>query len=141
MEYPKYVTDFIKKFGRTLASSQSARLCSDHINATEFQEEVKEGEMEAKTNTWYRVGVRGARPITTEKTSSYELCHGGTCFHACKSEIGPKGIMNDGEVRGMPYCEEDPMSGSGTHGFYGNAVHNMLSREGVQKLGGMDLFN
>ena len=32
--------------------------------------------------------------------------------------------MSDGEVRGIPYREGDPMSGSGAHGFYANAIHN-----------------
>ena len=123
-KYPKYLIGLIKKLGGTLASSQSCRLCCNEMNATAIQEEVKEGE-EANTHTWYRVGVRGSLPIRNQDTSSWELCHGGTCFHACKGENGLKGIMNDGDVMGMPYREDDPMSGSGTRGFYGNAIHNM----------------
>ena len=92
------------------------------MRRTEVREEVKGGE--AKTHTWYRIPVRGARQISNKDTSSWDLCHGGTCFHACRSETGLKGIMNDGVVRGMPYREGDPTSGSGTHGFYGNAIHN-----------------
>ena len=43
--------------------------------------------------------------------------------------------MNDGEVRGMPYREGDPMCGAGAHGFYGNAIHNTDVQEAVWRDG------
>ena len=34
---------------------------------------------------------------------------------------GIKGILKEGRVKGMPWVENDPNSGSGTHGFYARA--------------------
>ena len=126
-QIPQYVTDFIEKY-YTLAwsqgSNESAVPKKDRELVREFLVPDVDGQEKDKVNRWYRVEVEGGVKIANKATEKYEDEHKGQCFHACKSEVGLGGIVKEGQVKAIPWAEDDPMSGSGDHGFYANAIHN-----------------